>query len=188
MTKTNNQKDVFAYLPVVVTARLGRNEKILLFFYAWSFNWKKRKPSHYSTGSICAYLSMSKNTYYKARNRLEELGWIIVKNKGQQSQCEVTVQMGVDDPEYDNKNWANKYPVKTKLLKARDHFIQTHPEMVWEPIEMIGTPQLVLQMNTPVPSQTQSVSFKDQLVLQQTQTVSREETNKEDNNEDNDEW
>lgn len=188
MATENMQRDLFAFLPVVVRARLGKSEKILLFFYAWSYNWKKKKPSRYATASICAYLSMSKNTYFRARDRLEQLGWIVVTNKKQLTPCEVVVCMGVDDPNYEAQHWAKKYPKKTRLESARDHFAQAHPEMVWKPEEMLSLNSEVSYLIRSVSGLHNSVQGLNRPVSQSLREVFREETNNETNYEENDEW
>lgn len=97
--------DLFQYLGLIRTAKLGVYEKALLYFFASAFNWEKRLPSWYSARKICAYTSMSLNQHRNKRKRLEELGWIAVNHRGLDT-AEVYVQIGRDDPEYESFHWA----------------------------------------------------------------------------------
>jgi hypothetical protein len=100
----------YKYLAAIQNAKLGSKEKLLLYFYATTFNWKSKKPSFYSQRKICALNSMAPGTYDKSRDKLEELGWIKVIYRGRRKSCQVTVRFGIDDPDYDNFSWAKWHP------------------------------------------------------------------------------
>lgn len=100
----------YKYLAAIQNAKLGSKEKLLLYFYATTFNWKGRKPSYYSQRKICSLNSMGVATYTNARNRLEELGWIRVIYRGRRRSCQVSVQLGMDDPTYEQRCWAKWHP------------------------------------------------------------------------------
>ena len=102
----------YAYLAAIQNAKLDSKEKLLLYFYATTFNWKDRKPSFYAQRKICALNSMSQGTYSRSRDKLEELGWIKVFYRGRRKSCQVTVCYGADDPTYEIRSWAKWHPSK----------------------------------------------------------------------------
>lgn len=105
----------YRYLDAVREAKLGSKEKLLLYFYATTFKWDERKASFYGQRKICALTSMSQGAYDKARDKLEELGWIKVLYRGRKKSCQVTVQYGVDDPDYENRHWAKWHPSRSSI-------------------------------------------------------------------------
>ena len=100
----------YEYIREIQAAKLGSKEKLLLYFYATTFNWKDRRPSFYSQRKICALNSMGEGTYKRARDKLQELGWIKVLYRGRKLSCQVTVLIGKDDPTYDDRCWSGWHP------------------------------------------------------------------------------
>lgn len=100
----------YKYLAAIQNAKLGSKEKLLLYFYATTFNWNEKNPSFYSQRKICALNSMGVATYTKVRDRLEELGWIKVLYRGRRKSCQITVLYGQDDPLYEGRCWAKWHP------------------------------------------------------------------------------
>lgn len=98
--------DVFRYSALIRYAKLLRNEKHLLRFYADVHNWKTGRWSEYSTHRICSLVSMSTKTFRKARSNLEDLGWIVIHWRGDRTAPTIELRIGRDDPRYDDKEWA----------------------------------------------------------------------------------
>jgi hypothetical protein len=133
-SKKEDQRDkLYAYLPTVFMARLGRNEKLLLTFYAQNYNWTYQRDSYYSQTVICAYLGMAKGTYQAARKKLLKFGWITVTRETPQSVVRVGVRLGIDDPSYDDYHWAIWHPERVTKQNAINNFIDKHPDLVGEP-------------------------------------------------------
>jgi hypothetical protein len=109
----------YEYLAAIQTAKLGSKEKLLLYFYATTFNWKESRPSFYGQRKICALNSMGQGAYDLARDKLEELGWIKVLYRGRKKSCQVTVMYGKDDPSYERRHWAKWHPDN---VSAEDEF------------------------------------------------------------------
>jgi hypothetical protein len=100
----------YDYIRVIQNAKLGSKEKLLLYFYATTFNWSERRATYYSQRKICALNSMGEGTYKRTRDKLEELGWIKVLYRGRRLSCKVTVRYGIDDPNYESRCWAKWHP------------------------------------------------------------------------------
>lgn len=131
--KEDKRVMLYAYLPTVFMARLGRNEKLLLTFYAQNYNWIKQEDSYYSQAVICAYLGMAKGTYQSARKKLLKFGWITVTRDTPQAVVKVGVRLGIDDPAYDDYHWAIWHPERLSKQNAINNFIDKHPDLVGEP-------------------------------------------------------
>lgn len=107
------KKERFGFLDYAEKVRLAKldgGSKGLLWFYASTYNWKNKKPSYYTERSICSLVGMSLGTYHNRRKYLEELGWISVYHKGKHNSAHVGVKVGIDDPDYENKCWAEWHP------------------------------------------------------------------------------
>lgn len=98
--------DVFRYSALIRYAKLLRNEKHLLRFYADVHNWKTGRWSDYSTHRICSLVSMSTKTFREARSNLEDLGWIVIHWRGDRTAPNIELRIGRDDPRYEDKEWA----------------------------------------------------------------------------------
>ena len=98
--------DVFRYSALIRYAKLLRNEKHLLRFYADVHNWKTNRWSEYSTHRICSLVSMSTKTFREARKNLEDLGWIVIHWRGDRTAPTIELKIGRDDPRYEGKEWA----------------------------------------------------------------------------------
>lgn len=110
-SKTKKERFGFLdYAEKVRLAKLNGGSKGLLWFYASTYNWKNNKPSFYTERSICALVGISLGTYHNRRKYLEELGWISVYHKGKHNSAFVGVKVGKDDPDYENKCWAEWHP------------------------------------------------------------------------------
>jgi len=92
-TKADKRERLYAYLPTVFMARLGKNEKLLLAFYAQNYNWAKQEDSYYSQAVICSYLGMAKGTYQKARKNLLKFGWVTVTREAPQALVKIGVRL-----------------------------------------------------------------------------------------------
>lgn len=98
--KEKRERDGFLeFASRVHRARLDTRCKVLLWHYAYGFNWVKGQPSFYSQRQICLLTGMSASSYQKARKRLLELGWIIEFKRGRRQTVLVTPRVGRDDDE-----------------------------------------------------------------------------------------
>lgn len=88
------------YASRVHRARLDTRCKVLLWHYAYAFNWLQKKPSFYSQNQICLITGMSPSTYQKSRKRLIELGWIIEQKVHGFHPVLVTPRIGRDDESF----------------------------------------------------------------------------------------
>ncbi len=104
------QDKLYKYAEIVKLAKIDGSAKALLWFYAFVFNWENKNPSWYSQRRICALTGMSQSTYHIKRKYLEDLGWITVLNRGFKETCLVSVKVGSNDPDYENKSWAKWHP------------------------------------------------------------------------------
>ena len=104
------QDALYKYNVIIRHAKLDNGSKSLLRFYADTYNWTNDRPSWYSERQICALESITANTYLKRRKKLEELGWITVKNRGPYRPCFVWVNIGDDDPEYEKYSFDKWHP------------------------------------------------------------------------------
>jgi hypothetical protein len=109
------QDKLYAYNKAIMFAKIDGTAKSLLYFYANVFNWTEKRASFYSQRHICAFVGMSQSTYQIKRKYLEELGWIKVKYRGRNKSCEVTVLMGLDDPNYETQHWAKWHPTNEEI-------------------------------------------------------------------------
>jgi hypothetical protein len=98
--------DVFRYSALIRYAKLLKNEKHLLRFYADVHNWKTNRWSEYSTHRICSLVSMSPKTFREARRNLENLGWIAVHQRGDRTAPTIELKIGRNDLRYDKKEYA----------------------------------------------------------------------------------
>jgi hypothetical protein len=106
----HKQDKLYKFAPYVINAQLDCKAKALLWFYTYTFNWDKGRPSFYSQEKICAYVGMSPKTYQKARKYLEDLEWIIIVKRGYSNPPLVWVQVGNNDSEYARKSFAQGHP------------------------------------------------------------------------------
>lgn len=97
MNEKKKRDGFLEYASRVHAAVLDTKCKVLLWHYAYGFNWLKGQPSFYSQKSICLLTGMSPSSYQSARKRLLELGWIIEKKRGRRQSVLVTPQVGRDD-------------------------------------------------------------------------------------------
>ncbi len=96
--KEKRKRDGFLeFASRVHKAKLDTRCKVLLWHYAYGFNWLRGKPSFYSQRQICLLTGMSASSYQKARKRLLELGWIIEFKRGRRQTVLVTPKEGIDD-------------------------------------------------------------------------------------------
>lgn len=101
-----SRPDVFRYSALIRYAKLLKNEKHLLRFYADVHYWEEHRWSNYSTHRICSLISMSPKTFRETRKKLEELGWIVVHENGDRQCPHIELRIGRDDPVYDDTEWA----------------------------------------------------------------------------------
>jgi hypothetical protein len=120
----NKRTKLYKYAEVIINAKLDSKAKSLLWFYAYVYNWEEGKPSYWSQRRICASVGMSSSTYQAKRKYLEELGWIKVQHRGFETPCKVSVDIGIDDPNYETKSWAQWHPSNIAILpeEAEDNF------------------------------------------------------------------
>ena len=90
-----------AYGAEIRYAKLCHNEKALLRFYADVFYWEKGQCSEWSVHRISAHIGWTPKTTKGARDRLEELGWIVVHKRGYNKTQQIEVSYGSNDPRYD---------------------------------------------------------------------------------------
>ena len=115
LRRNMSKKDkLYEYLDEVIHAKIDGKAKGLLYFYATVYNWTKNRPSYWSERSICAVTSMAPSTYQEKRKYLEELGWIVVKNRGREITALVGVKVGRNDPQYEMNCWAKWHPYTQK--------------------------------------------------------------------------
>lgn len=116
----NKRTKLYKYAEVIINAKLDSKAKALLWFYAYVYNWEEGKPSYWSQRRICASVGMSQSTYQIKRKYLEELGWIRVQHRGFETPCKVSVDLGIDDPNYENKSWAKWHPSNIEILPEEE--------------------------------------------------------------------
>jgi hypothetical protein len=115
LRRNMSKKDkLYEYLDEVIHAKIDGKAKGLLYFYATVYNWTKNRPSYWSERSICAVTSMAPSTYQEKRKYLEDLGWIVVKNRGREITALVGVKVGRNDPQYEMNCWAKWHPYTQK--------------------------------------------------------------------------
>ena len=140
-----SKKDkLYEYLDEVIHAKIDGKAKGLLYFYATVYNWTKNRPSYWSERSICAVTSMAPSTYQEKRKYLEELGWIVVKNRGRDITALVGVKVGQNDPKYELNCWAKWHPYTQK--DDLDHFWDEVQRD--EPTSFDVSDELVLKLST----------------------------------------
>jgi len=106
MENKKEPEGLIKYLEQVRLAKLDLTSKALLWFYAYAFNWQKRRPSYYTQAQICAFVGFSPGTYQKAKKNLESLGWIKTKKISYDLPVLVTPKIGRDDIKYESYSWA----------------------------------------------------------------------------------
>ena len=108
--KQNKQAFLYEFNEHIRLAKIDGRAKGLLQFYANVFNWKNQGASWYSQRQICALMGMSQSTYQEKRRYLENLGWLRVEYRGRNKPCKVWVSVGVNDPDYETRSWAQWHP------------------------------------------------------------------------------
>ncbi len=103
MNEKRKRDGFLEYASRVHSAVLDTKCKVLLWHYAFGFNWKEKNPSFYTQKNICLLTGMSPSSYQSARKRLLELGWIIQKKRGRRQSVLVTPQIGRDDPKVESR-------------------------------------------------------------------------------------
>lgn len=137
VTTTKQNWGFFAYQPIIYAAILGKHEKMLLSFYAWAYNWTENSPSFYSQESIVTAIPIGNDTYQKARENLERLGWIRTQKKKlaghDYPSILVTIHIGRDEP----IAFAKKGGRQPADLEAYENlklvFAKAHPDLVRQP-------------------------------------------------------
>jgi hypothetical protein len=114
------QDKLYKFGNSIINAKLDGTAKGLLWFYAFVFNWEYVRPSFWAQRKICAHVGMSQSTYQQKRKYLEDLGWIKVLHRGFNNPCLVTVQIGENDPNYENKSWAKWHPENEDKAKKKE--------------------------------------------------------------------
>jgi hypothetical protein len=103
MNEKKKRDGFLEYASRVHAAVLDTKCKVLLWHYAYGFNWNESRPSFYSQKNICRLTGMSPSSYQSARKRLLELGWIIEKKRGRRQSVLVTPQIGRNDQEVESR-------------------------------------------------------------------------------------
>jgi hypothetical protein len=67
-----------AYIELFLNCRLNSYGKLLLLYFAHRYNFKLRTPTKMGSRRAANDLGISKKTYLKYRDQLQELGWIEV--------------------------------------------------------------------------------------------------------------
>jgi len=130
MEKKKEQEGFLKYSEQVRLAKLDLKSKALLWFYAFTFNWNEKRPSHYTQEQICAYVGFAPGTYQKARKNLEELGWIQTRKFSFDKPVLVTPKIGRDDYKYDSYSWAKGHRTNKTTLQED---IQSLPPELRDP-------------------------------------------------------
>ena len=115
--KKRYNEGYFVYAGTVRTAKLDIKAKALLWFYAYTFNWTKGKPSYYTQEQICAYVGFSPSTYQKVKKYLIDLDWIKTSKASYDSPVFVTPSFGKDDENYELRSWAKGHKSNKKTLE-----------------------------------------------------------------------
>lgn len=118
MEKKKEPEGLIKYLEQVRLAKLDQKSKALLWFYAYAFNWNKRRPSYYTQAQVCAFVGFSPGTYQKAKKDLESLGWIQTKKISYDLPVLVTPKIGKDDQKYETYSWAKGHSGNKVTLDA----------------------------------------------------------------------
>lgn len=126
MKEPKQQDGLYKYGEKVRLAKLDLKAKSLLWFYAYTFNWKESKPSYYTQEQICAYVGFSPGTYQKSKKKLIELGWIKTEKISYDLPVFVTVKIGKDDAEYEKWSWAKGH--KSNKISLEEALESLTPE------------------------------------------------------------
>lgn len=94
------------YAREISNARLERDAKSLLWFYAWAYNWTESRRSWWPEKKLCAHVGMSLATMHKNRKYLEKHGWIEIVKVGGRLPPQIGVKIGRDDPDYERHSYA----------------------------------------------------------------------------------
>lgn len=105
-TKGSGRNPERAYGAEIRYAKLCHNEKSLLRFYADVFYWEEARCSEWSINRISAHMGWTPKTTRAARNRLEELGWIVIHRRGYNKTHQIELRYGKYDPRYDQLDCA----------------------------------------------------------------------------------
>lgn len=93
----------FSYSEQVLKAKIDKFGKFLLLYFSLRYNFEKNKPCYASQRTIERELHLSRGTYGKWKNYLEELEWLGIQRRTGTSNY-VFVQIGKDDPKIKPKN------------------------------------------------------------------------------------
>lgn len=110
------RENIHQYGEDVIYAKLDGLAKALLWLYAFHFQWADMLPAKLTERDICSLAGMSQSTYFSKRKYLENLGWIKVEHLGFNQPCAVYPLVGNDDPNYENRSWAEWHPFKHPYL------------------------------------------------------------------------
>jgi len=130
MNKRKEPEGLVKYLEEVRLAKLDLKSKALLWFYAYAFNWNKKRPSYYTQEQICAFVGFSPSTYQKAKKDLENLGWIQTRKVSYDLPVLVTPKIGQDDLRYESMSWAKGHTANKLTL---DEAIESLPDELRDP-------------------------------------------------------
>ncbi len=111
------RENIHKYGDDISLAKLDGLAKGLLWLYANEFQWMDVTPSKLTEREICAKSGMAQSTYFEKRKYLEHLGWIKVENNGYHKPCSVYPTVGIDDPAYELRSWAEWHPYNDPYMR-----------------------------------------------------------------------
>jgi len=112
---TSNKRDrLYKYGEAIVNAKLDGGAKMLLWHYAFAYNWTEERRSFWSEERICAHTSMAPSTFQKRKKYLKDLGWLDIVKIGLKHPPLVKPTYGMDDPAYEDRHWAKWHPSNRK--------------------------------------------------------------------------
>ena len=110
MDISNKRDRLYKYGEAIVNAKLDGGAKMLLWHYAFAYNWTEERRSFWSEERICAHTSMAPSTFQKRKKYLRDLGWLDIVKVSLKKPPLVKPTYGRDDPAYESKHWAKWHP------------------------------------------------------------------------------
>jgi hypothetical protein len=118
---TSNKRDrLYKYGEAIVNAKLDGGAKMLLWHYAFAYNWTEGRRSFWTEERICAHTSMAPSTFQKRKKYLKDLGWLDIVKVSLKRPPLVKPTYGRDDPAYESKHWAKWHASKLKEVNLGD--------------------------------------------------------------------
>lgn len=102
----------FDYMELVYGSLLSNGEKHVLGYLALRFNFADGRETRMGTRRAANDLHMSRNTFCKYRDQLEQKKWITRRSGGFNEPDRITLLIGLEDP---NLKWKDPVAKRTQL-------------------------------------------------------------------------